>query len=237
MEAMDKFLSDPDIALISVDPPKLSAFCRFIGHDCRVVRDPDGIRALQKECFLAETFGHTQFRVYKSQSFFKEKLGFFNDDETDVRFVNVSDDILSERAEYVGFIWVNFDEFKQQHRDWKQYWEWKRNRNVVRAELEEKFKFDTKHAMHLVRLMRMAEEILTLGEVRVRRPDAKELLEIRHGRFDYDWLLKWSEDTDNKLNEVYEKSTLRHSADQVGIDNLYRDIVTRYWKEKNLLIL
>src|SRR5579875_1443529 len=35
--------------------------------------------------------------------------------------------------------------------------------------------YDTKNAMHLVRLYRMGYEILTEGVVRVRRPDAKEL--------------------------------------------------------------
>jgi hypothetical protein len=43
--------------------------------------------------------------------------------------------------------------------------------------------------MRLVRLQRMAIEILDHGEVRVRRPDRDELLAIRGGALSYDELL------------------------------------------------
>jgi len=46
--------------------------------------------------------------------------------------------------------------------------------------LEAKFGFDTKHAMHLIRLLRMAREILETGVVHVKRPDAEELSAIRY---------------------------------------------------------
>lgn len=215
--------------------PQLSSFCRFIGHDGIPKRDQETIHELEKDCFLAETFGETQFRVYRSPEFFKDKLGFFNHDETDVRYVNVHDDILRERADFVGFFWINLDEYKKQHLEWKQYWTWKKNRNPQRAELEEKHGIDSKHAMHLVRLMRMCEEIMTIGEVHVFRHDANELLDIRNGKFSYDALIAWTEEMDAKLDELYKTSTLQHSADLVSIDNLYREIIMRYWKEKGLL--
>mgnify|MGYP001607055563 CR=1 FL=1 len=42
-----------------------------------------------------------------------------------------------------------------------------------------------KHAMHLVRLMRMCKEILITCEVVVKRPDREELLAIRNGAWSY----------------------------------------------------
>lgn len=91
-----------------------------------------------------------------------------------------------------------------------QYWNWKKNRNVVRSQLEEGFGYDTKHAMHLVRLLRMGKEILTTGEVLVKRPDAQELLAIRNGAWDYDDLVKYAEDMDKEIQEVlYPKTHLR----------------------------
>ena len=81
----------------------------------------------------------------------------------------------------VRIIKFNRDEYKLAKEKHKQYWDWKKNRNESRSELEEKFGYDTKHAMHLVRLLRMAEEVLQEGIVRVKRPDAKELLAIRDG--------------------------------------------------------
>ena len=216
-------------------PPHISDFCKFIDLTGRIIKDPDYIRELAKVCFLAETFGSTQFRVFQSPLFVRSKLGFFSDDGINVKSVNVEDDALVARATLKGFLWVNLDEFQKQHKEWRQYWEWKNNRNPVRAKLEEKHFFDSKHAMHLVRLMKMCEEILTEGVVRVRRPDAAELIAIRNGKFSYDELIRWAEDMDKKMDALYEKSTLPRSADYEAIDNLYRDIIMRYWKEKGLM--
>ena len=66
-------------------------------------------------------------------------------------------------------------------RNWEQYETWKLERNPVRSELEAKFGYDTKHAGHLVRLMRMCKEIMTTGVVNVKRPDAEEIKSIRSG--------------------------------------------------------
>ncbi len=55
-------------------------------------------------------------------------------------------------------------------RHWNQYQEWLRNRNPARAELEASYGYDTKHAMHLLRLLRMGEEILHDGTVRSSGP-------------------------------------------------------------------
>src|SRR3990167_7128590 len=83
---------------------------------------------------------------------------------------------------------------------WQQYQNWKVHRNPARAEIEAKFGYDCKHAMHLVRLMRMCREILTAGEVIVKRPDREELLEIRRGAWEYDRLIEWAgrQDADRK---------------------------------------
>ena len=79
--------------------------------------------------------------------------------------------------------------YRSAAREWQQYQEWLRKRNPKRADLERQHGYDTKHAMHLVRLLRMAGEILSTGEVVVRRPDAAELKAIRQGSLSFDALL------------------------------------------------
>ncbi|MHA2279575.1 MAG: hypothetical protein ACXAC5_01605 [Promethearchaeota archaeon] len=93
---------------------------------------------------------------------------------------------------------------------------------------------NTKHAMHLIRLLRMAHEILTRGEVIVRRPDAEELLAIRDGKFNYDELVGMAEQLDGELEGLYEQSSLPHSADKEAINNLFIQVVTDYWNQKGL---
>lgn len=66
---------------------------------------------------------------------------------------------------------------------------------------------DFKHGMHLVRLLRMGEEILREGVVRVKRPDAKELLEIRNGSWPYEKLIEYGEEKDKLIREVLYKET------------------------------
>lgn len=82
------------------------------------------------------------------------------------------------------------------------YWQWVKNRNAARHELEEKFGYDTKHAMHLVRLLRMGEEILKGQGVKVRRPDADTLLAIRNGEHSYEGIVLWAETQDKLIRDV-----------------------------------
>lgn len=88
-------------------------------------------------------------------------------------------------------------------REYNQYENWKSNRNVNRANLEKKYGYDTKHAAHLVRLLRMAKEIISEGKVIVKRPDAEELLDIRKGKWTYDQLIEWSEKIENEISDIY----------------------------------
>lgn len=93
--------------------------------------------------------------------------------------------------------------YKAAHTEWKQYQEWVKNRNPARADLEARYGYDCKHAYHLVRLIRMAKEILLTGEVIVKRPDAAELSEIRNGSWEYDKLIAYADEKDKELEIIY----------------------------------
>ena len=97
--------------------------------------------------------------------------------------------------------------YKAAVRRWKDYERWKKERNPARAKLEAAHGYDTKHALHLLRLLRMGHEILTTGKVNVRRPDAEELLAVRNGIYTLDQLLEIVEDLKAKLDKVYEDKT------------------------------
>lgn len=102
--------------------------------------------------------------------------------------------------------------------EWHQYCNWQKTRNVKRAELEAKFGYDCKHAMHLVRLLRMCREILTQGHVIVKRPDREELLAIRNGAWAYDQLVEWAEQEDAELTEIAKQSVLPRMPDRELLD-------------------
>jgi predicted nucleotidyltransferase len=108
---------------------------------------------------------------------------------------------------------------------WDAYQAWKTHRNPARAELERQHGYDTKHAMHLIRLMRMGLEVLESGDLRVRRDDADELSAIRDGAMSFDSLLA----TATGLQELMEKAAattrLPADVDRQGVDDLLLALV------------
>jgi hypothetical protein len=109
--------------------------------------------------------------------------------------------------------------------EYTHYTSWRENRNEARAELEAKHGIDTKHSMHLVRLLRMGYELLTDGKLYVRRPDAPELLSIRNGAWSYDEIIKYAAYMENELEKAYKTSVLPHSPDWVMIENLQMELI------------
>lgn len=128
-----------------------------------------------------------------------------------------------------NFIEILFKErqFFNAKKEWDQYVNWKNTRNSARFALEEKFKYDTKHALHLIRLLRMCKEIVQTGKVIVKRPDAQELLEIRNGLWSYDKLIEESEKLQKDIDAALPTSTLPNVADKVKLDNLCISLVEK----------
>lgn len=148
------------------------------------------------------------------------------------------DDVWKAAARTVGLD-DNWLEILKQERaynaareEWRQYQGWKAKRNPDRAVLEAKFGYDTKHAMHLVRLMRMAREILEKGQVLVKRPDAEDLLAIRRGIWRYEQLEEWMDSEDKKLTEAYTTSPLPKAPDRAKIDAVITNLLE--WKLRSL---
>jgi len=122
--------------------------------------------------------------------------------------------------------------YEQALKSFNAYQKWNKERNPARKELEAKFGFDVKHAMHLVRLLRMGAEILETGQVHVYRPDREELRGILRGEWSYDRLEIYAEEMDVKFTELYETSTLRDKPDRKGIEALYRLICEQHYGVK-----
>jgi len=123
--------------------------------------------------------------------------------------------------------------YKAALQQYKQYENWKATRNKARAKLEAHYGYDTKHAAHLVRLMRMAKEILSTGNVIVRRPDAEELLEIRNGAWSFDKLMSWADSAEHELDIIYKSgnSPLPKRPNQKALDNLCISLIERALSE------
>jgi len=111
---------------------------------------------------------------------------------------------------------------------WEQYLTWKKARNPKRAELEAKFGYDTKHGMHLWRLMRMCKEILMTGRVLVKRPDREDLLRVRNGDVSYDELIEQADRLEVECDELYQTSSLPREPNRAYLDRCIVDMTDRY---------
>lgn len=113
-------------------------------------------------------------------------------------------------------------------RHFDSYTQWKYGRNKKRAALEEKFGYDTKHASHLVRLMRMGKEILSTGKVIVSRPDAEELKAIRSGAWTYDQIEEYAYKMEQEIINLMDTSALPKEPNRKFLNQLCVDIVKEY---------
>lgn len=123
-------------------------------------------------------------------------------------------------------------EYEARARHYKQYMDWKKNRNPDRAALEAKFGYDSKHAGHLFRLLRMGREILETGRVHVWRGaggpgDAEEIRAIRNGAWTYDQLIEWATKEDAALDAIYKerKYMVPKQPDRTAVNKLCVELV------------
>lgn len=113
-------------------------------------------------------------------------------------------------------------------KEYDQYQNWKKNRNPKRAADEEKYGIDLKHSMHLIRLTRMAKEILTTGKVIVKRPDREELIAIRNGTYTYEQIVEQADKIEQEIKQIYETCTiLPAEPDYEKLDQLCIQLVEK----------
>lgn len=111
---------------------------------------------------------------------------------------------------------------------WNQYQTWRRERNPERAALEARYGYDTKHAMHLLRLLRMGIEILETGEVHVYRPDRDWLLAVRDGLLTYGELLALAAEYERRLAALQAASPLPERPDGARVEELVVTLQTEW---------
>jgi predicted nucleotidyltransferase len=138
---------------------------------------------------------------------------------------------LNDELVPLAIVKFNKEEYKQAKEKHAQYWTWKNNRNEARSELEEQFGYDTKHAMHLVRLLRMGKEALEEGVLKVKRPDAEELLAIRNGAWTYEECVEYAEEMDWMIREsLYQKTDLQKRPNLQRVAELLMEAQRLVWE-------
>lgn len=106
-------------------------------------------------------------------------------------------------------------------------------RHGAHGPLIEKFGYDTKNAVHLIRLLRMGLEVLTTGEVHVyREHDREELLGIRGGAMSYTQVVAEAERMLKECELALPTSPLPEEPDAKSVEDWLMDVQAAHvWSE------
>lgn len=97
-----------------------------------------------------------------------------------------------------------------------------------RDQLRQQYGFDVKFAYHTIRLLFEVEQILTEGDLDLRR-NSEQLKAIRRGDLAEEEVRRIALDKEHALERIYEASTLRHSPDEAAIKQLLLDCLEEHW--------
>jgi len=135
-----------------------------------------------------------------------------------------------ELSRFAGLLIYNEPAYAAAKRDWKNYWEWKKNRNEARYRTQEsgEIDYDAKNMLHCFRLLWSGMNILRHGEPIVRFDSDKkdELMKIRRGEYTHEELMVRVDKEMELLAALNEKTQIPHTADREKIDELYMNIRT-----------
>lgn len=116
-------------------------------------------------------------------------------------------------------------QYKNAHKEYSSWLNWKKNRNVERKGMETKSGYDLKMAMHLIRLGRVGLEILQTGKIQTKRPDRDELLEIKRGDWPYEKVMEEFKKLDSLMEIAYKETKLPRTVDKDKINELYWSLI------------
>jgi len=98
-----------------------------------------------------------------------------------------------------------------------------------RPELETKFGYDTKAAMHLMRLLFEAEEYMKTGEILYPRPERDLLLAIRQGAWTWDKLFFEYNEQEKRVEQAMGESKLPDHVDRDKVSALIAECYMAHW--------
>jgi len=132
----------------------------------------------------------------------------------------VNRDLFMARHIYHSFIGYAHSQMQRMTR-----FEHKGYMGEKRKQLVQKHGYDTKNAAHLIRLLRMGIEALQTGQLQVKRPDADELLQIKHGAYTLDYVQDMANDLFQQCHDAKEACTLPEKPDPELVNQLCVDVV------------
>lgn len=186
--------------------------------------------ALYVDRFTDGTINPNRLERLFNKIFGIKHLGFKGvsmDDSNSIRLSSIPKGMKPQIIMYYGK-----DQYSTHCRDYKDYITWLNNRNTQRyIDIKNHDQsIDGKNLLHCRRLLDMAIEIATIGDLVVKRPNADYLLSIRRGEIDLNTIIDKAEEDLKSLDQLYKDSSLPDSVDPVFVNNLLLEIRHMYYE-------
>lgn len=106
-----------------------------------------------------------------------------------------------------------------------------RSRNVSRPDLVKAYGFDTKFAMHIIRLLVECEELMRTGSLTLPSPEKDLLIDIRTGKHTEDWVIREATRRFEVCKDAESKSPLRPEIDRNLVSKIISNAYRMHWQK------
>jgi len=124
-----------------------------------------------------------------------------------------------------GLLIYNDQAYRAALKDWKNYWDWVKNRNESRWISQEngELDFDSKNMHHCIRLMLSSKNILKNGSPIVRFEGEKQvlLMQIKQGAISYKEIMKMVKSLQKEIDTLLNKTKIPETVDFNKINAFY----------------
>ena len=126
----------------------------------------------------------------------------------------------------------NYLAFSQHCADYKRYWDWVKNRNPERFELNKGYNYDGKNCCACIRLMTVAKEISEGKGILLDRSniDRDFLLSIKNHALTFDQIISKMEELEASMKDSFLKSTIPDEPDRELLEKILIEIRKKHYK-------
>jgi predicted nucleotidyltransferase len=108
--------------------------------------------------------------------------------------------------------------------------------NPKRSEMIDKFGYDVKFAYHVIRLLNECEQILMTGDLNLEQ-NREQLKSVRRGEWSLLQIDEFFESKQKTLEDLYAKSTLRHSPDVAALRELLLNCIEEHYGKVSAVVV
>lgn len=136
-----------------------------------------------------------------------------------------------------AFVWSSYEgknAYQNAALKWQNYSDWISHRNEARRQLEVKYGYDTKNALHLARLILQGTDLLLHKTMILPSPHAKFLLEVKDGKFTFEEIIEWASKGKEDVDKALGNSILPATPDYKAVEQVVVALMSEYLSKERL---